>query len=407
VDFGQRSYGFSVATAGDLNGDGSSDFIVGAERYDGGQTDEGMALIYLGHPDGLSPTHWWSKESDQTGARFGYAVATAGDVNGDGYADVVVGAPNYDHPENDEGGAWVYQGSLGGVHTVPDFFAQSDQAGANLGVSVAFAGDVNGDGFSDVIVGARGYNSSAIGEGIALVWYGSADGINGGANGTPSNADWHAESNETSAFLGSSVATAGDVNGDGNADVIVGGYQYGPDEQGAAWVWLGSDHGLNGGVPGAPANADWAATGGSAAAHLGLSVSTAGDVNGDGYADVIVGAPHHTHGSAEEGAAYLYLGSADGLLDAWDNADEGDAPYAWFGASVACAGDVNGDGYADVVVGAPLYTNDLNEEGRAFLWYGSANGISTTRDWWAEGDVAGAWFGSSPLEISTPTATRT
>ncbi|MCJ7739318.1 MAG: FG-GAP-like repeat-containing protein [Anaerolineae bacterium] len=388
-------FGFSVGTAGDVNGDGYSDVIVGAGRFDGGQTDEGKVFVYPGQALGLSYTAMWSQESGQAGARFGYSVATAGDVNCDGRADVIAGAPYYDHGEVDEGGAWVYHGTTSGLRTVPDFLAQSDQEGAQLGTSVAFAGDVNGDGFADVIVGGSGYDAPTASEGAAWVWHGSAGGVNGGANGTPANAAWHAESNEASAFLGISVATAGDVNGDGYADVIVGANQYGATDAGTALVWHGSGSGVNGGTTGTPANMAWRVTGATAGAHLGRSVATAGDVNGDGYADVIVGAPHYNGGQVDEGAAYVYLGSAAGLAATWDNADEGNQTSAWFGQSVACAGDVNGDGYADVVVGAPLYTNGQTEEGRAFLWYGSASGISATRDWLAEGNAAGAWYGYS------------
>jgi hypothetical protein len=104
--------------------------------------------------------------------------------------------------------------------------------------------------------------------------------------------------------------------------------------------------------------------------HFGASVSTAGDVNGDGYTDVIVGAPYYTNGQTSEGAARLYLGSSTGLDTNYDNHDEGNDEGARFGTSVSMAGDVNGDGYADVIVGAPYYTNDSTDEGMAFVWYG-------------------------------------
>ena len=185
------------------------------------------------------------------------------------------------------------------------------------------------------------------------------------------------------------------MNGDGYADVIVGANQYGATDAGAAMVWHGSGSGVNGGTAGTPANAARTISGPAAGAHLGRSVATAGDVNGDGYADVIVGAPHYTNGQTEEGAAYVYLGSATGVAASWDNADEGNQAGAWFGQSVACAGDVNGDGYADVVVGAPLYTNGQSEEGRPSCGMARLGGISTTRDWWAEGNAAEAWYGSA------------
>src|SRR5947199_196981 len=101
-------FGVSVAGAGDVNGDGYGDLIVGAHYYDNGQADEGRAFAYYGSPAGLSTTPNWTAESDQVAAFFGVSVAGAGDVNADGYDDVIVGAPTYDNGQRDEGRAFVY-----------------------------------------------------------------------------------------------------------------------------------------------------------------------------------------------------------------------------------------------------------------------------------------------------------
>jgi hypothetical protein len=103
-------FGNSVATAGDVNGDGYDDVIVGAYTYDDGQDNEGRAFVFHGSATGLSSVADWTAESDQGGAQFGYSVGTAGDVNGDGYGDTIVGAPSYDNPETDEGAAFAYLG---------------------------------------------------------------------------------------------------------------------------------------------------------------------------------------------------------------------------------------------------------------------------------------------------------
>jgi len=157
-----------------VNGDGYSDVIVGAPLYDGGHDNEGRAYVYHGSATVLSTTASWNVESDQADAQFGYSVGTAGDVNGDGYSDVIVGAPYYDSDETDEGWAYVYHGSATVLSTTADWTAESDQAGANFGYSVGTAGDVNGDGYSDVIVGAPYYDSGETDEGRAYVYHGSA-----------------------------------------------------------------------------------------------------------------------------------------------------------------------------------------------------------------------------------------
>ena len=185
---------------------------------------------------------------------------------------------------------------------------ESDQAGARLGISVAGAGDVNGDGYADVIVGAYLYDAGETNEGAAFLFLGSASGI---ADGDPGTAAAQLESDQDSAYLGISVGGAGDVDGDGYADVIVGawGYDAGETDEGAAFVFLGSASGIADGDPGtAAAQLESDQEG----AYLGISVAGAGDVDGDGYADVIAGAYSYDAGETDEGAAFLFLGNGDG-----------------------------------------------------------------------------------------------
>jgi hypothetical protein len=383
---GGAELGYHVATAGDVNWDGYSDVIVGAPYYDGGHTGEGLVRVFSGSANGVTNTILFDKVSNQEGANFGHAVSTAGDVNGDGHADIIVGAPYWDNGQEDEGAAWIYLGNPSGVTSAPDNYDEGNQAFAGFGASVGFAGDVNRDGYADVIVGAPLYANGQSEEGRVWVWHGSEDGIS-------TASDWQAESNSALALFGSSVSTAGDVNGDGYADIIVGasGYHNGQDYEGKAFIWHGSESGVNEDTNGDPTNAEWDAELNAASARFGWSVSTAGDVNGDGYSDVIVGAPYHTNGQSLEGSAWLYLGSSTGVEDAPDNSDEGNQAGANFGISVATAGDVNGDGYADVIVGAP----GMGTSGEAFVWYGHPGGISETRDWDDTGEVADDEFGAS------------
>ncbi|MBN2006513.1 MAG: FG-GAP repeat protein, partial [Anaerolineae bacterium] len=375
-------FGRSVGTAGDVNGDGYADVIVGAHRYDNGQTDEGAACVYHGSATGLSTTADWTAEGDQAYAYFGRSVGTAGDVNGDGYSDVIVGAPYHDSGQG-EGRAYVFYSTAIELSTIPSWVTESDQAGANFGIPVAAAGDVNGDGYADVIVGAPYYDNGQTDEGRALVYHGSASGLS-------TTAVWTAESDQANAYFGRAVGTAGDVNGDGYADVIVGGYGYdnGETDEGRTFIYHGSTTGLS-------TTADWTAEGNQTGANFGRSAGTAGDVNGDGYGDVIVGAPMYDNGETDEGRTFIYHGSTTGLSTTADWTAEGNQNDAYFGHSVGTAGDVNGDGYADVIVGAHGYDGGETNEGRAIVYHGSMTGLSTTAGWSAESDQENAYFGIS------------
>jgi hypothetical protein len=377
--------GISVAGAGDVNGDGHADVIVGAYNYDAGETNEGAAFVFLGSASGVvsgnPATAAATLQSNQENAQLGYSVAGAGDVNGDGYADVIVGAYNYDAGETNEGAAFVFLGSASGVASGSPATAaatlQSNQAAACLGNSVAGAGDVNGDGYADVIVGAPSYDAGQVDEGAAFVFLGSASGV---ASGSPATAAATLQADQASARLGCSVAGAGDVNGDGYADVIVGAdsYDAAMGNEGAAFVFLGSASGV---ASGSPATAAATLQSDQAYAYSGNSVAGAGDVNGDGYADVIVGAPSYDAGQVDEGAAFVFLGSASGVASGSPATAaatlQSDQAYAYLGHSVAGAGDVNGDGYADVIVGARLYEVGQTDEGAAFLFLGSASGVAS------------------------------
>jgi len=365
--------GESVSTAGDVNNDGYADVIIGVINYTNDDFKEGRAYVYHGSASGLSPTPNWMAEGGQYVAQFGGDVSTAGDVNGDGYDDVIVGSVHWTNPENDEGRAYVFYGSASGLSTTPNWTKESNQIGASFGAhAVASAGDVNGDGYDDVIVGANGYDNDQIDEGMAFVFYGSSSGLS-------SNADWIAEGNQTNCLFGYSVSTAGDVNNDGFSDVIVGAeyYSNGQAEEGVAFVWFGSASGL--GPNGTPSNADWTAESNQAGSSFGRPVAMVGDVNGDGYDDVIVGAHRYDNGETDEGVSFVWFGSASGLgpNGTPSNADwtaESNQAGAIFGYPVASAGDVNGDGYSDIVIGAQFYDNLETDEGKVWLYYGSTAG---------------------------------
>lgn len=353
-------FGRSVAAAGDVDGDGFDDVLIGAPGYNGGQAEEGRALLYRGSPDGLSAQPSWAVEGGQAYANLGWSVAGAGDLNGDGFDDVVVGAPFFDRGQFDQGLAWVFYGSPAGLPPTPSWQGESDQEAAFFGFSVSSGGDVNGDGYGDLLVGAYGYDNPLEREGRAYLFYGSAAGLE------PS-AGWTAESGQAGSCFSLAVAGAGDVNADGFDDLAVGAYLYshGYQSEGAVFVYLGSSSGP-------PPDPDWAAYGGQSSAFLGFAVGAAGDLNADGSDDLAAGAHGYDDGNQDEGRAFVFLGSPAGLPAQPDWTAEGNQDWAHFGRPARTAGDVNGDGAADLVVGASGFDGGQTDEGAAFVFHGTA-----------------------------------
>jgi len=371
-------FGYAVGTV-DVNGDGYVDTIVGAGHA---HADQGAVYVYLGVDGGIDArSEQIIVPSDASPSMaFGLAMAGVGDVDGDGYEDILVGA---DGDSTWAGAAYLYYGSATGVETGSEvkFTAPVRRSYAHFGDSMSGVDDVNGDGHDDLVIGASHANSSL---GTAYIYYGSASGVD-------PDAAVEITRSEMLSFnrYGNSVTGAGDVNGDGFADVLI--TSHGRDGYtGAAWVFVGSSTGLDLG-----SEQKITASDAAVADYFGRSSSGAGDVDGDGFDDIVIGGLF-SRGSSEPGSAYVYRGSASGIDLSTELKISGSNTSAegYFGMSVGGAMDMNGDGYDDIIVGAQGEDADL---GAAYVYYGSNLGIDPATEFkiTASDGVAGDHFGWS------------
>ncbi len=315
-------FGKSVSGAGDVNGDGIPDIIVGAPFDGSNGFNSGSARILSGLDGSLIRIH----NGTIVGGQFGWAVDGAGDVNGDGFDDVVVGAPTAQvGGQAQRGQAFVFSGFDGSTLFALNGAAPFD----NFGRFVAGVGDVNGDGQGDFSIGAPRANTlNGANTGRARVYSGMTGAILFGVAGA-------------SAFesVGGTLQGVGDINNDGFDDVILGisSDDTNGTDSGSARVLSGFDGSLLYSFLGDRANE-----------RFGESVSGAGDVNGDGILDLVVGAPGDERNGSQSGSIRVFSGFDGSLL----NTVLGNGAFVQFGSFVDGIGDINGDGLGEVVASA-------------------------------------------------------
>lgn len=376
---GSSQYGFAISSAGDVNNDGFDDLLVGAYNFDNGQTNEGKVFLYLGGANGVSTTEAWSYESNQASATLGIAMAGNCDVNGDGYSDVFVGANKFDNGQSNEGRVFGFYGSNTGLSSSPQWINESNVASGQYGRSLHCRGDFNGDGFNDLIVGAPNYKNTLSNEGKVFLYKGSSLGV----STTPY---WTFVSAQATSYAGFDVSFLGDVNNDGNDEFGIGAYAYDKTltNEGAVFFFYGSTGVLS-------TQPDWSYYGGVASAQFGYSLSYAKKLNNDDFDDFIVGAPGFKKTLTTEGGVFIFYGASSGPQSPL--VAVGGQASANLGKKVTSAGDVDGDGFDDIAIAAPMYDNGQTNEGRVYIYLGSSVGISITSSWQAEGNLASGQFG--------------
>ena len=446
--------GFSVSSAGDVNGDGYDDLIIGAWGDDpGGDLSGETYIVYggasapgtdgvldLGALDGMNG---FTLTGIDAGDQSGRSVSSAGDVNGDGYDDLIIGAFRADpNGDNEAGETYIVYGGVSapGTDGVLDlsmldgtngFILTGIDALDQSGWSVSAAGDVNGDGYDDLIIGARDADPNGNSEaGETYIVYGGASAPGTGSvldlsmlNGTNGFTLTGIDAGDRSGF---SVSAAGDVNGDGYDDLIIGARGAAPGGDSLA----GETYVVYGGAsaPGTDGVLDLGALNGTNGFTLtgidgrdysGWSVSAAGDVNGDGYDDLIIGARDaDPNGNGAAGETYIVYGGAsapgtNGVLDL--SMLDGNNGFILTGIdaldqsgrSVSSAGDVNGDGYDDLIIGARYGDPNGGDSGETYVVYGGATGMESLVPVTAQGTAAADNFtGNAGADNFTAIATN-
>ena len=406
------SSGASVSGAGDINGDGFDDLIIGAlGAGPNGNNLAGESYVVFGGDQGFGASLNLSDLDGSNGfvlngvAMFdfsGRSVSGAGDINGDGIDDLIIGASGADPNGSGSGESYVVFGSDQGFGASLNLSTLDGRNGFVLngidqfdssGYSVSGAGDINGDGIDDLIISATGADPNGNSSGASYVVFGSDQGFGAslnlstldGSNGFVLNGIAGGDGS------GRSVSGAGDINGDGIDDLIISATGADPNgnSSGASYVVFGSDQGFGASLNLSTLDGSngFVLNGIAAYDFSGRSVSGAGDINGDGIDDLIIGASSADPNGNSSGASYVVFGSDQGFgaslnLSTLDGSNgfvlNGITAYDTSGSSVSGAGDINGDGIDDLLIGAPYADPNGNSSGASYVVFGSDQGFGAS-----------------------------
>ena len=401
-----QSAGYSAQAAGDVDGDGLVDFVIGAPGDKDGGNASGAAYLLMGATLGSSSVssladadYKFVGENTDDGA--GFRVVGGGDIDGDGLDDILFSAYGEDTGAQNAGAVYVVLAKDLGTETTLDLRYVTrkilgEDTNNYAGWALSFAGDVDGDGLDDVLIGAPYNGEGGLTAGAAYIVLGRS--LAEDAELRLEDADYRLIGERVGDFAGYSVDSLGDVDGDGLDDVIIGApYEdENGNESGASYVVLGASMGIDATID--LSNADYKIMGEGANETSGFSVSGAGDVDGDGLDDVLIGASYNSDGASYGGAVYVVLGGSLGQDYEISLADSdyklvGVVNQEYAGSNVESIGDVDGDGLDDFLVSAPsnIYAKVA---GTVYLVLaGSLPGSSTL----SLANADGTWTGTPPV----------
>jgi serine/threonine-protein kinase len=373
-------FGEAASGVGDVDQDGFDDLLVGAP-YDTVQGG-GKVYLYRGSREGLDPHPAWTAAGRERQARLGWSIAGKTNLSFDGFADLVIGAPGSEKTTRPGGigRVYVFPGSRNEPPAEPVQILSDGLAGTDFGFAVA-TGDVNHDGADDLLVGEPLYPSDSLRSGRALLYLSTNDVY-------PDRPSWVAVGPPGSQF-GITVDMSGDLNNDGFHDAVVGAISvaFGPQmaNAGAAYVYFGSATGLDSTAVVLP--------GKQIGASAGRGVLIAGDLDGDGFADLAVGSEFASIGEPGEGATEIYFGSSSGVTPYGSVVLDSNTMGANFGGHLGSLGDIDKDGCAQIFIGAVRFQSTVPREGAGYLFKGSSR-RAFHRTWFHTGGKAGTWYGA-------------
>ena len=377
--------GTAVAAVGDLNGDGLDDVLLGAPYDDIDAIDAGTAYVVFGGITGTLDLSGADARliGESSSDNAGMSVGAAGDIDGDGYDDLLVGAWYEDSAATDAGAAYLLLGPVSGDIDLgdADYILTGGTTEDYAGVGLAAIGDWDGDGTPDLTVGAFEEDSGASNAGAAYLISGASI-----ASGTLDTVAWAAFTGERSDDqVGRSIASAGDVDGDGQLDLLIAAppEDSGGNASGSVYLVLGPSTG--GDVDLRYADAQLYGEGDNHFA--GRTVAGPGDLDSDGYDDIFIGADGEDSIASGSGAAYLWNGpvpSGTRDLSSADTKFVGDTGLDYIGRSVTGGGDINDDGFTDLVMGGTGDDYGDTDAGGGFVVLGPfSSGTVSKNDFYA------------------------